>query len=127
MKEFVIHEPNSCQLKFDIPVNLVNTLNQKLKLEDEVAGVIYFDNNDNVIDVSTTKGDAESVYTPNNVINYHTHPANAYNQGETVWGWPSGEDIRESIKFALAGNKAHTVFSVEGVYTIQISPCKIKK
>jgi hypothetical protein len=35
--------------------------------------------------------------------------------------------MRESIKFSLAGNKAHLVFSVYGLYTIQISPCKIRK
>jgi len=35
--------------------------------------------------------------------------------------------MRESIKFALAGNKAHLVFTVEGLYTVQVNPCKLKK
>jgi len=117
----------SCKLKLDLPLNKLNKINENLFKPYEISGVIKFDSNDNVIDVSINKGDADSVYTPNNVINFHTHPISAYNQGETIWGWPSGEDIRETMKFALSGNKAHLVFTVEGLYTIQVSPCKIKK
>jgi len=126
-KVFTIQEPNSCKLKLNIPLELVNEVNKDLDKDHEISGVIYCDGNDNVIGINKTKGDSDSVYTPNNVINFHTHPISAYNNGDTVWGWPSGEDIRETIKFALAGNKAHLVFSNEGLYTIQISPCKIKK
>ena len=124
---YTIEQPNSCNLKFNVPLSLVNDLNNELKKNHEISGVIVFDDNNRVIGLNKTKGDSESVYTPNNVINFHTHPVSAYNNGQTVWGWPSGEDIRESIKFALAGNRAHLVFSVEGLYTIQFSPCKIKK
>jgi len=126
-RSYVIEQPNSCKMKLNVPLSLVNDINQELKKDHEISGVIYCDNNNNVVGVNKTKGESDSVYTPNNVINFHTHPISAYNNGETVWGWPSGEDIRESIKFSLAGNKAHLVFSVEGLYTIQISPCKIKK
>jgi hypothetical protein len=126
-KDYVIEQPNECKMKLNIPLSLVNDINQELKKDHEISGVIYCDNNNNVVGVNKTKGESDSVYTPNNVINFHSHPASAYNNGETVWGWPSGEDMRESMKFALAGNKAHLVFSVEGLYTIQISPCKIKK
>ena len=119
--------PNTCKLKLDIPQEHINLINKDLQLDVENAGIIYFDEHDKYSKISKTKGNADSVMTPNNVINFHTHPISAYNQGQTVWGWPSGEDIRESIKFALAGNKAHLVFTVEGLYTIQISPCKIKK
>ena len=126
-KVFTIQEPNSCKLKLNIPLELVNEVNKDLDKDHENSGVIYCDGNNNVIGINKTKGDSDSVYTPNNVINFHTHPISAYNNGETVWGWPSGEDIRETIKFALAGNKAHLVFSNEGLYTIQVSPCKIKK
>jgi hypothetical protein len=126
-ENYVIEQPNSCKMKLNIPLTLVNDINQELKKDHEISGVIYCDNKDQIVGVNKTKGESDSVYTPNNVINFHTHPVSAYNNGETVWGWPSGEDIRESIKFGLAGNKAHLVFSVEGLYTIQISPCKLKK
>jgi len=126
-KTFTIEQPNQCKLKFNIPVSMINTLNKELDKNHEISGVIHCDNNNNVVGMKTEKGNADSVYTPNDVINFHTHPISAYNQGDTVWGWPSGEDIRETIKFSLAGNKAHLVFSVEGLYTIQISPCKIRK
>lgn len=126
-KDYVIEQPNQCRLKLNIPLSMVNDINQELKKDHEISGVIYCNDDNQIISVNKTKGDADSVYTPNNVINFHTHPSSAYNNGKTVWGWPSGEDIRETIKFGLAGNKAHLVFSVEGLYTIQISPCKIKK
>jgi len=127
-KIFTIEQPNSCKLKLNIPLELVNTINEEdLVKNHENSGVIYCDGNDKVIGINKTKGNSDSVYTPNNVINFHTHPISAYNNGDTVWGWPSGEDMRETIKFALAGNRAHLVFSNEGLYTIQVSPCKIRK
>jgi hypothetical protein len=119
---------NTCKLKLHIPNDkILNTVFEQLGKKYEVAGTIYCDDSDNPVHVDITKGEADSVYTPNHVINFHTHPVSAYNNAVTVWGWPSGEDLRESLKFALAGNKAHLVFTVEGLYTIQVNPCKLKK
>jgi len=118
---------NTCKLKLHLPKKIINEIYKDLLLDVEVAGVINCDEKDNITSVDKNKGNSDSVFTPNNVINFHTHPISAYNAGKTVWGWPSGEDIRESIKFSLAGNKAHLVFTVEGLYTIQVSPCKLKK
>jgi len=117
----------SCNLKLHIPVEKVNEIFSELANNFEISGVIVCNSNDDVIDITVNKVNKDSVLTPNHVINYHTHPISAYNEGETTWGWPSGEDVRETIKFALAGNKAHLVFTVEGLYTMQVSPCKIKK
>jgi len=117
----------SCKLRLDIPQNKIKEINTELFNDYEISGIINCDDNDKVLSVSKNKGDSDSVYTPNHVINYHTHPINAYRKGGTIWGWPSGEDIRETLKFALAGNKAHLVFTYEGIYSIQVSPCKIKK
>ena len=127
--EFAVSEVNNtCKLKLHIPVeNLLNKVFSQLSQKYEVAGTIYCDESNNPVSIDINKGQAESVYTPNNVINFHTHPISAYKGGRTVWGWPSGEDIRETIKFGLAGNKAHLVFTVEGLYTIQVNPCKLKK
>jgi hypothetical protein len=111
----------------EIPLDIVNDINKDLYKNYEISGIINCNDNNKVIGVDKNKGSADSVYTPNHVINYHTHPISAYKQGHTTWGWPSGEDIRETLKFALAGNKAHLVFTVEGLYTIQVSPCKLKK
>jgi len=118
---------HTCVLKLHLPLPIINGIYKNLHDKNEVSGIFYVDNNDNVIDVDRNEGDSGSVYTPNNIINYHTHPINAYRNGKTSYGSPSGEDFRETIKFALAGNKAHLVFTVEGLYTIQVSPCKIKK
>jgi len=119
-----IHE---CQLKLHLPLEIINGVYKNLYNKNEVSGVLYFDSNNELRHIDKNVGNAESVYTPNNVINYHTHPINAYRNGKTAYGAPSGEDYRETLKFALAGNKAHLVFTVEGLYTIQVSPCKIKK
>ena len=119
--------PNTCKLKLHIPLGIINEVFTQLDKEYEISGVIRCNNKDQVTHVNTIKGESDSVYTANNVINFHTHPVSAYNGGDTVWGWPSGEDIRETLKFALNGNKAHLVCTVEGLYSIQVSPCKIKK
>ena len=119
---------NTCKLKLHIPLpEMINSVFSQLGKKIEVAGTIYCDESNNPVHIDILEGESTSVYTPNNVINFHTHPVSAYNGGETVWGWPSGEDIRETIKFGLAGNKAHLVFTVEGLYTIQVNPCKLKK
>ena len=107
----------SCNLKLFIPKNKIQEINKELFKNYEISGIIVCNDNNEVT----------GIQTPNNVINFHTHPLSAYKQGDTIWGWPSGEDIRETVKFGLAGNKAHMVFTMEGVYTIQISPCKLKK
>ena len=123
---FISEFPNKCKLKLHIPLKkVVNSVFNKLTDRVEYSGILICDENNRVCKLDLNKGEAESVFTPNNVINFHTHPISAYNGGKTVWGWPSGEDIRETIKFALAKNKAHLVFTVEGLYTIQISPCKL--
>ena len=126
MSVSIVH--STCKLKLHIPNDkILETVFKQLDKKYEVAGTIYCDDSDNPVHVDINKGESDSVYTPNNVINFHTHPISAYNNAETVWGWPSGEDMRESIKFALAGNKAHLVFTVEGLYSIQVNPCKLKK
>jgi hypothetical protein len=117
----------SCNLKLIIPIDIINELQKELTNNYEIAGTINCDSNNNIVGITKNKGNKDSVSTPNHVINFHTHPISAYNQGKTVWGWPSGEDIRESIKFALSGNKSHIVFSVEGIYVLQVNSCKIKK
>jgi hypothetical protein len=117
----------SCKLKLYIPKEKISQINKDLSKKYEVSGVIYANDNNEVVSVSTHKGDSDSVQTPNHIINYHTHPSSAYKAGETIWGWPSGEDVRETIRFSLQGNKAHMVFTMEGVYSIQVSPCKLKK
>ena len=118
---------HTCVLKLHLPLEIINKIYKNLYNKNESSGVFYVNDDDEVTHVDQNEGDEGSVFTPNNVINYHTHPINAYRNGKTSYGSPSGEDYRETLKFALSGNKAHLVFTVEGLYTIQVSPCKIKK
>ena len=125
------HGGSSCLVKYEIDPTILNKIYGKLNKKDEVAGVISFGGDgasgrSNKIE-KTNEGQGASVSTPLGVINYHTHPTDCYIGEGTVWGWPSGEDMRESVKFGLKGNRGHMVVCVEGVYTIQVSPCKIEK
>lgn len=68
-------------------------------------------------------GESDSVQTPLSRLNWHTHPLFLYIREDVCWGWPSGEDMREVIFFSLGGNKAHLVFSAEGVYILSVTDC----
>tara|TARA_B110000858_G_C17744255_1_gene446475 strand:- start:273 stop:1175 length:903 start_codon:yes stop_codon:yes gene_type:complete len=67
------------------------------------------------------KGDKDSVSTPLSIINFHTHPLSCYIDNNTIWGWPSGEDLRACIDFALNGNLIHVIFALEGTYLIKVN------
>ena len=96
----------------------------------ESAGKIEFNlENNNMISSKIKKineGDKNSVVTPLSIINYHVHPYQCYIDEKVIWGWPSGEDLRQTILFAIGGNFAHIVFSLEGLYVMEVNPCFIK-
>jgi len=116
-----------CKLNLKIERSTIEPILEDLKKDFEISGVIKFNDNGETEVINKNNGSSDAVLTTNHLINYHTHPISAYINASTVWGWPSGEDIRETIKFGLEGNKGHIVFTVEGIYTIQVSQCKIKK
>ena len=94
--------------------------------EVEYAGIIEFKQKNGKmksVDFTILKGNSNSVYTPpKEYINFHTHPVSIYKSENTIWGWPSGDDSREIMKFAMNGNIAHLVFTVEGIYVMQVNP-----
>lgn len=73
--------------------------------------------------IITNQGNGDSVDAPDSIINWHSHPIFCYLGEKTVWGWPSGEDMRETLIFGLRGSGCHIVPSVEGIYSIQPNPC----
>lgn len=75
--------------------------------------------------VKSNTGEKDSVDAPDAIVNWHTHPISCYLGEQTVWGWPSGEDMRETLIFGLRGSACHVVPSVEGVYVIQPNPCVV--
>lgn len=68
------------------------------------------------------KGSGSSVKTPEGYLSFHTHPFSCYKSEMTIWGWPSGEDMRECIVFMLQGAIAHIVITLEGIYIIYVNP-----
>ena len=71
---------------------------------------------------SMNEGDNFSVKTKEGFCNFHTHPLSCYLGEKCIIGCPSGEDIRETIRFMLYGNVIHLIFTIEGIYTIQVNP-----
>jgi len=75
--------------------------------------------------VKSNSGKLDSVDAPDAIVNFHSHPVVCYNNERTVWGWPSGEDMRETLIYGLRGSACHVVPAVEGTYTMQPNPCII--
>jgi len=108
---------------------LVNPISGLLYKDIECAGVIKYNeckNNKEICDKTVKKlyineGDESSVETPLDIINFHTHPLNCYINANTIWGWPSGEDLKICIDFAEDGNLTHIIFAVEGTYIIDVN------
>ncbi|AOM63428.1 hypothetical protein [Heterosigma akashiwo virus 01] len=89
----------------------------------EEGGSLSFDDNYETNNVEITNiGNAMNVKTPDALVNFHTHPLISYQQNKAIFGHPSGEDMRECIRFAMVGNSCHIVFTLEGIYTIQVQP-----
>lgn len=105
------------------------------KDSDEIAGKIFFEDylcnkevcNKKIKDYTISKGNGASVLTPFGIINFHTHPKSAYEGENAKYGWPSGEDMRQSLEFADKGCLVHLVFTLEGVYVINVLKLNINK
>ena len=59
--------------------------------------------------------------TPLAVVNFHTHPLSCYIDAETIWGWPSGEDLAQCLNFANNNNLTHIIFAIEGTYVMDVN------
>jgi hypothetical protein len=73
--------------------------------------------------ICSNVGSADTVDSPMAIVNWHTHPVSCYLTAKTVYGWPSGEDLRETLTYGLIGSACHVVPSVEGLYVMQPNPC----
>ena len=123
-------------VEWTLDAKFVATIKKALRNDkDEIAGVLLFSNTECKDDICNKKltnhkinrGDGSSVYTPDGLINFHTHPDSCYEAEEAVFGWPSGEDIAQVMRFAKTGNLIHIVFSREGAYVIKVNKILIPK
>jgi len=78
-------------------------------------------NKANINGLDYKNGNKDSVLTPLSIVNFHTHPLSCYIDAETVWGWPSGEDLAQCINFANDNNLTHLIFAVEGTYIMDFN------
>ena len=112
-------------VEWTISKEAINEINTYLFEKKEHGGVfkILGDSSVKINDFEMTPGDTDSVDVKEALVNLHTHPFHCYVQEETIYGWNSGEDIRECLLFALRGCIAHLVVAVEGTYIFQVNPC----
>ena len=126
------------KVKWVISEDFITKIKKSLKTDsDEKAGVLLFEDNKddckgNVCNKKSTKfkinnGNGSSVFTPHGVINFHTHPKTAYEGQDAKYGWPSGEDMAQTIEFAKKNNLVHIVFTLEGAYVINVKKIILKK
>ena len=103
--------------------------NSLINDKHEIAGALLFTNvncKDGICDKKSNdfkmvKGNGSSVYTPEGAVNFHTHPNHAYSGENAKYGWPSGEDMAQCIRFAKSGTLVHVVFTLEGAYVIKVN------
>ena len=129
---------SNCYIDLSIEKNNMKELYSWLDKNVEIGAVLYYDISKYNVNSKITKnvhsskivkgndGDSMSVNVEPASVNLHTHPHNCYEKENTVVGWPSGEDMREVIKFSMKGNLAHFVVTKEGTYCIQVNPLMIE-
>ena len=121
------------KVKWVISKDFVMKIKKSLETDsDEIAGALLFEDSckGNVCNKKSTEfkinnGNGSSVLNPHGIINFHTHPRSAYNGQDAVYGWPSGEDMAQTIVFAKKNNLIHIVFTLEGAYIIHVKKTMI--
>ena len=122
--------PSKHLVEWTLDSKFMNVIYKSLREDsDEIAGKIYFEDHSCgkngicskiIKDYTINNGDGASVMTPFGVVNFHTHPMSAYEGENAVYGWPSGEDMAQTLYFADYNFLVHLVFTVEGVYVINV-------
>jgi hypothetical protein len=116
------------KVKWVISKDFIMKIKKSLETDsDEIAGALLFEDsckgdvcNKKSTEFKINNGNGSSVLTPHGIINFHTHPRSAYNGQGAVYGWPSGEDMAQTIVFAKKNNLIHIVFTLEGAYIIHV-------
>lgn len=127
--------PIKKQVEWTLDENFMKEIYKSLYNDSyEIAGKIFFEDhscnkntcNKKIKDYTVSKGNGASVLTPFGIVNFHTHPKTAYLGEDAKYGWPSGEDMRQSLEFADRGCLVHLVFTLEGVYVINVLKTDLK-
>jgi len=119
-----------CNFNILLTKKLIEKINKNfIKRDREFAGILTQKNKKNntyelKIDIVTKaeENNVFSVNTPTSLINWHTHPYICYTTFRCFIQWPSGQDMKVSINKYLRGQVVHFLFSLEGIYLIQIHP-----
>tara|TARA_Y100001973_G_scaffold100906_1_gene162912 strand:+ start:752 stop:1477 length:726 start_codon:yes stop_codon:yes gene_type:complete len=118
-------------VRWDLSNDFIKKIKESLRKDKyEIAGKLLFKDeetckkdicNKKSTDFKINVGNEDSVATPHGIVNFHTHPDQCYIDANTIYGWPSGEDIYQCISFAKRDNLIHIVFTKEGAYIIKVN------
>jgi hypothetical protein len=73
-------------------------------------------------------GEEEGVGITNSRYNFHSHPREAYDRHQVMYGWPSSQDYIGFLTAIIIYNSVlHVVICLEGVYIISLDKNKWKK
>lgn len=138
LREMYVAKLGTCRFKVVIPRHVLEKIKTYLLRDVEYGGIFVIRSytlekvGNTYIPVATlgyplsseTSGEFEGVDTPPSKFNFHTHPYHCYVKYGCAVGWPSDTDI-SNIPYARhtrGKNIGHFVISVEGVYSIQVTP-----
>jgi len=132
MKKLTFKCPN--YTKWKINSRILNEISEfVVNQRNEISGAILFDRNTHVSDrfvISEAMGQVDMVdivYNDEHVVSFHTHPLSAYKNAECVYGHTSSDDLVQYVRLAKKhGLIMHAVFSLEGVYLIQVRPSFVR-
>lgn len=136
MRDKALAYTKICKFKVVVPSNVLDKIRTYLSEQKEYAGSLIITSyalsseDGETIPVARlgfpiateTRGMFEAVIPPTSLFNFHTHPEHCYIKYGCVLGWPSNGDMRAVTYMRDGGNIIHFVVSVEGVYSIQVTP-----
>lgn len=119
-------ELQNCKYSVKLPKNVANYIrNNYLNESVEYGGGFDFNEHDNqiILDLNPNnmiRGQSMSTNAPTVPFSFHTHPISCNIKLGCYSTWPSGEDMSHIITLYPITLK-HYVFTVEGIYSIQLT------
>jgi len=140
IRESQVISRDLCSYRVVIPQKVLDKIKTYLHEPTEYGGLLVVqsysierDNNDQMEVVAQlgypldteTGGNFETVNPPYGFFNFHTHPYHCYRKYGCAVGWPSDSDL-SVLPYARdigdGSNVAHFIITVEGVYSMQVTP-----
>ena len=127
---------SSCTIKTSLTKKTIEKLKHLVhNVKHEVGGMLYpthisrtgDENIVHVLDIrKVNHGESRTVSVDQSLYNFHTHPSSEYKN--IKYAWPSSNDVKGFSRLYSNHSILHFVSTVEGLYTIGVSPrCTLQK